>query len=85
MHCGGPADACGESQTLRSVPGHAAVFFHLRPLDGDACLSQVHSWAPLQVLHGDNDVLFPVSGVGSCASAGECFLILFSLPSELWL
>nr|XP_023416457.1 sorting nexin-29 [Cavia porcellus] len=41
-----------------------------KPLDGDACLSQVHSWAPLQVLHGDNDVLFPVSGVGSCASAG---------------
>ncbi|KAM6165571.1 sorting nexin-29 [Erethizon dorsatum] len=41
-----------------------------KPLDGDACLSQVHSWAPLQVLHGDNDVLFPVSGVGSCGSAG---------------
>uniref|UniRef100_A0A8C2VSA8 Sorting nexin 29 n=1 Tax=Chinchilla lanigera TaxID=34839 RepID=A0A8C2VSA8_CHILA len=41
-----------------------------KPLDGDACLSQVHSWAPLQVLHGDNDVLFPVSGVGSCGSTG---------------
>uniref|UniRef100_H0VRB4 Sorting nexin 29 n=1 Tax=Cavia porcellus TaxID=10141 RepID=H0VRB4_CAVPO len=46
------------------------IFIKTMPLDGDACLSQVHSWAPLQVLHGDNDVLFPVSGVGSCASAG---------------
>uniref|UniRef100_A0A0P6J003 Sorting nexin-29 n=1 Tax=Heterocephalus glaber TaxID=10181 RepID=A0A0P6J003_HETGA len=41
-----------------------------KPLDGDSCLSQVHGWAPLKVLHGDNDVLFPVSGVGSCGSAG---------------
>lgn len=40
-----------------------------KPLDGNACLPQVHDWAPLQVLHGDADadteVLFPVSGVGS--------------------
>uniref|UniRef100_A0A8D1DK76 Sorting nexin 29 n=1 Tax=Sus scrofa TaxID=9823 RepID=A0A8D1DK76_PIG len=36
-----------------------------KPLDGSACLSQMHAWAPLQVLHGDADVLFPVSGVGS--------------------
>lgn len=40
-----------------------------QPLDGNACLPQVHGWAPLQVLHGDadadTDVLFPVSGVGS--------------------
>ncbi|XP_026636374.1 sorting nexin-29 isoform X2 [Microtus ochrogaster] len=40
-----------------------------KPLDGNACLPQVHGWAPLQVLHGDadadTDVLFPVSGVGS--------------------
>nr|KAF6442364.1 sorting nexin 29 [Rousettus aegyptiacus] len=37
----------------------------MRPLDGNTCLSQRHSWAPLQVLHGDTDILFPVSGVGS--------------------
>ncbi|XP_049992244.1 sorting nexin-29 isoform X2 [Alexandromys fortis] len=40
-----------------------------KPLDGNACLPQVHGWAPLHVLHGDadadTDVLFPVSGVGS--------------------
>nr|KAF6442372.1 sorting nexin 29 [Rousettus aegyptiacus] len=36
-----------------------------KPLDGNTCLSQRHSWAPLQVLHGDTDILFPVSGVGS--------------------
>uniref|UniRef100_A0A5F8GQN2 Sorting nexin 29 n=1 Tax=Monodelphis domestica TaxID=13616 RepID=A0A5F8GQN2_MONDO len=41
----------------------------LRPLDGNTCLSQMHSWAPLQVLHGDSDVLFPLSGVGSYAPA----------------
>uniref|UniRef100_A0A8C5ZZP1 Sorting nexin 29 n=1 Tax=Marmota marmota marmota TaxID=9994 RepID=A0A8C5ZZP1_MARMA len=40
-----------------------------KPLDGNTCLSQVHSWAPLQVLHGDADVLFPVSGVGSYSPA----------------
>lgn len=51
---------------------HAAVFFHLRPLDGNPHLSQMHSWAPLQVLHGDADVLFPVSGVGSYSPAGGC-------------
>ncbi|XP_049758648.1 sorting nexin-29 isoform X3 [Elephas maximus indicus] len=41
-----------------------------KPLDGNPCLSPVHSWAPLQVLHGDSDVLFPVSGVGSYSPAG---------------
>ncbi|XP_024901867.1 sorting nexin-29 [Pteropus alecto] len=40
-----------------------------KPLDGDTCLSQRHSWAPLQVLHGDTDVLFLVSGVGSYSPA----------------
>ncbi|XP_033284678.1 sorting nexin-29 isoform X3 [Orcinus orca] len=40
-----------------------------KPLDGAACLSQMHSWAPLHVLHGDADVLFPVSGVGSYSPA----------------
>ncbi|XP_030877867.1 sorting nexin-29-like [Leptonychotes weddellii] len=29
----------------------------------------MHSWAPLQVLHGDTDVLFPVSGVASYSPA----------------
>ncbi|KAF6127353.1 sorting nexin 29 [Phyllostomus discolor] len=41
----------------------------LEPLDGNTCLSQRHSWAPLQVLHGDTDVLFPVSGMGSFSPA----------------
>lgn len=41
-----------------------------RPRDGGACLSQMHSWAPLQVLHGHAEVLFPVSGVGSYGPAG---------------
>ncbi|KAI5940037.1 Sorting nexin-29 [Manis javanica] len=36
-----------------------------KPLDGSTCLSEIHTWAPLQVLHGDIDVLFPVSAVGS--------------------
>uniref|UniRef100_A0A5F9DV21 Sorting nexin 29 n=1 Tax=Oryctolagus cuniculus TaxID=9986 RepID=A0A5F9DV21_RABIT len=40
-----------------------------KPLDGNGCLSQMHGWAPLQVLHGDADVLFPVSGVGSYSPA----------------
>ncbi|XP_053785239.1 sorting nexin-29 isoform X5 [Desmodus rotundus] len=40
-----------------------------KPLDGNTCLSQMHSWAPLQVLHGDTDILFPVSGVGSFSPA----------------
>ncbi|XP_029326457.1 sorting nexin-29 isoform X2 [Mus caroli] len=44
-----------------------------RTLDENACLAQVHGWAPLQVLHGDadadTDVLFPVSGVGSYGAA----------------
>ncbi|KAL4686086.1 hypothetical protein H8959_001683 [Pygathrix nigripes] len=39
------------------------------PLDGNTCLSQMHSWAPLKVLHNDSDILFPVSGVGSYSPA----------------
>lgn len=65
------------SGALGVWPCHAAVFFHHRPLDGNTCLSQVHSWAPLQVLHGDSEVLFPVSGVGSYGPAGRCSLFLF--------
>ncbi|XP_021065013.1 sorting nexin-29 isoform X3 [Mus pahari] len=45
----------------------------IETVDGNACLPQVHGWAPLQVLHGDadadTDVLFPVSGVGSYGAA----------------
>uniref|UniRef100_A0A2K5JUX8 Sorting nexin 29 n=1 Tax=Colobus angolensis palliatus TaxID=336983 RepID=A0A2K5JUX8_COLAP len=41
-----------------------------KPLDGNTCLSQMHSWAPLKVLHNDSDILFPVSGVGSYSPAG---------------
>ena len=44
----------------------------LRPRDTGACLSQMHGWAPLQVLHGHAEVLFPVSGVGSYGPAGGC-------------
>lgn len=66
--------SCGPVMQLHS-------FLH-RPLDGNACLPQVHGWAPLQVLHGDADadteVLFPVSGVGSYVATGECFCPLFS-------
>uniref|UniRef100_A0A2K5C7V1 Sorting nexin 29 n=2 Tax=Aotus nancymaae TaxID=37293 RepID=A0A2K5C7V1_AOTNA len=40
-----------------------------KPLDGNTCLSQMHSWAPLKVLHNDSDILFPVSGVGSYSPA----------------
>ncbi|KAF3818972.1 hypothetical protein GH733_012389 [Mirounga leonina] len=53
----------------------------LRPLDGNTRLSQMHSWAPLQVLHGDTDVLFPVSGVASYSPA-EC--LRCSHPSKGW-
>lgn len=45
----------------------------------------MHSWAPLQVLHGDTDVLFPVSGVGSYSPAGGCALTARSLQHELCL
>nr|XP_055109290.1 sorting nexin-29 isoform X2 [Symphalangus syndactylus] len=40
-----------------------------KPLEGNTCLSQMHSWAPLKVLHNDSDILFPVSGVGSYSPA----------------
>ncbi|XP_049624507.1 sorting nexin-29 [Suncus etruscus] len=36
-----------------------------KPLDGPPCLAPMHGWAPLQVLHGDTGVLFPVSSIGS--------------------
>lgn len=42
----------------------------------------MQSWAPLQVLHGDTDVLFPVSGVASFSPAGGCFLTALSLHYE---
>lgn len=45
----------------------------------------MHSWAPLHVLHGDADVLFPVSGVGSYGPAGRCLPIPPFLLSQLWL
>uniref|UniRef100_A0A2R9BJ32 Sorting nexin 29 n=1 Tax=Pan paniscus TaxID=9597 RepID=A0A2R9BJ32_PANPA len=40
-----------------------------KPLEGNTCLSQMNSWAPLKVLHNDSDILFPVSGVGSYSPA----------------
>lgn len=58
---GGPGEALTHSCVLS-----------LRPLDAGACLSQMHGWAPLQVLHGHAEVLFPVSGVGSYGPAGGC-------------
>ncbi|NXA37500.1 SNX29 protein, partial [Eudromia elegans] len=36
-----------------------------KPLETSACSSQLCSWAPLQVLNDDSDVLFPISAVGS--------------------
>uniref|UniRef100_A0AC11C3M9 Sorting nexin 29 n=1 Tax=Ovis aries TaxID=9940 RepID=A0AC11C3M9_SHEEP len=51
----------------RKRPGHLES--PEKPRDGGACLSQMHSWAPLQVLHGHAEVLFPVSGVGSYGPA----------------
>ncbi|XP_044515111.1 sorting nexin-29 isoform X2 [Gracilinanus agilis] len=57
----------GKSLGQKSIEDHKEV--SEKPLDGNTCLSQMHSWAPLQVLHGDSDVLFPLSGVGSYAPA----------------
>lgn len=54
----------------RTHPGHAES--PGKPLDGSAGLSQMHSWAPLQVLHGDAEDLFPVGGAGSFSPAGGC-------------
>uniref|UniRef100_A0A8B9YUR7 Sorting nexin 29 n=1 Tax=Bos mutus grunniens TaxID=30521 RepID=A0A8B9YUR7_BOSMU len=51
----------------RKRPGHSES--PEKPLDAGACLSQMHGWAPLQVLHGHAEVLFPVSGVGSYGPA----------------
>ncbi|XP_022408014.1 sorting nexin-29 isoform X1 [Delphinapterus leucas] len=59
-------DVYGSTPGKKS-PGHSES--PEKPLDGAACLSQMHSWAPLHVLHGDADVLFPVSGVGSYGPA----------------
>uniref|UniRef100_A0A5F8G5F5 Sorting nexin 29 n=1 Tax=Monodelphis domestica TaxID=13616 RepID=A0A5F8G5F5_MONDO len=62
---------------------YICILSQSRPLDGNTCLSQMHSWAPLQVLHGDSDVLFPLSGVGSYAPAGGLFPIsLLSVSVE---
>lgn len=60
---------------------HAAVLSHFRPLDANARLAQMHSWAPLQVLQGDADVLFPVSGAGSYGPAGGCSPMTCSVHS----
>uniref|UniRef100_F6XJ52 Sorting nexin 29 n=2 Tax=Monodelphis domestica TaxID=13616 RepID=F6XJ52_MONDO len=57
----------GKSVGQKNIEDHKEV--SEKPLDGNTCLSQMHSWAPLQVLHGDSDVLFPLSGVGSYAPA----------------
>ncbi|XP_043820517.1 sorting nexin-29 [Dromiciops gliroides] len=57
----------GKPRGQKSMEDHTEV--SEKPLDGNTCLSQMHSWAPLQVLHGDSDVLFPLSGVGSYAPA----------------
>ncbi|XP_074052550.1 sorting nexin-29 isoform X4 [Macrotis lagotis] len=59
----------GKPLGQKKLEDHTEVSENSRPLDGNTCLSQMHSWAPLQVLHGDSDVLFPLSGVGSYTSA----------------
>ncbi|XP_040829245.1 sorting nexin-29 [Ochotona curzoniae] len=59
-------DLYGRS-SVRQQSGHSES--PEKPLDGNSCLSQMHSWPPLQVLHGDTEVLFPVSGVGSYSPA----------------
>ncbi|XP_020834057.1 sorting nexin-29 isoform X4 [Phascolarctos cinereus] len=62
-----------EDEVYGKPLGQKSMEYHTevseKPLDGNTCLSQMHSWAPLQVLHGDSDVLFPLSGVGSYAPA----------------
>ncbi|XP_040314949.1 sorting nexin-29 isoform X3 [Herpailurus yagouaroundi] len=60
-------DVYGGSMSGRKCLGHSGS--PEKPLDANARLSQMHSWAPLQVLQGDADVLFPVSGVGSYGPA----------------
>ncbi|KAF0876700.1 SNX29 protein, partial [Crocuta crocuta] len=60
-------DVYGGNVSGRKCLGHSGS--PGKPLDVNAHLSQMHSWAPLQVLHGDADVLFPVSGVGSYGPA----------------
>ncbi|XP_007534686.2 sorting nexin-29 isoform X1 [Erinaceus europaeus] len=59
-------DACRPAAS-RTHPGHTES--PGKPLDGNAGLSQTHSWAPLQVLHGDAEDLFPVGGAGSFSPA----------------
>ncbi|XP_058142423.1 sorting nexin-29 isoform X2 [Dasypus novemcinctus] len=54
-----------EDDVYRNMPGRKGMGHPEsleKPLDMSTCLSQMHRWAPLQVLHGDADVLFPVSG-----------------------
>ncbi|XP_051818933.1 sorting nexin-29 isoform X2 [Antechinus flavipes] len=62
-----------EDEVYGKLLGQKSMEDHIevseKPLDGNTCLSQMHSWAPLQVLHGDSDVLFPLSGVGSYSPA----------------
>ncbi|XP_058567864.1 sorting nexin-29 isoform X3 [Neofelis nebulosa] len=60
-------DVYGGSMSGRKCLGHLGS--PEKPLDANARLAQMHSWAPLQVLQGDADVLFPVSGAGSYGPA----------------
>uniref|UniRef100_A0A8C9KHP2 Sorting nexin 29 n=1 Tax=Panthera tigris altaica TaxID=74533 RepID=A0A8C9KHP2_PANTA len=60
-------DVYGGSMSGRKCLGHSGS--PEKPLDANARLAQMHSWAPLQVLQGDADVLFPVSGAGSYGPA----------------
>ncbi|XP_028353821.1 sorting nexin-29-like [Physeter macrocephalus] len=66
----------------KKCPGHSDS--PEKPPDGAACLSQMHSWAPLHVLHGDADVLFPVSGVGSYGPAEPGVKRREPVPSPLY-
>ncbi|XP_038618737.1 sorting nexin-29 [Tachyglossus aculeatus] len=58
----------GKSLGSQSLDDHTEA--SKKALEDNTCLSQMHSWAPLQVLHGDSDMLFPVSGVGAYTPAG---------------
>uniref|UniRef100_F7DKV1 Sorting nexin 29 n=1 Tax=Ornithorhynchus anatinus TaxID=9258 RepID=F7DKV1_ORNAN len=58
----------GKSLGSQSLDDHTEA--SKKPLEENTCLSQMHSWAPLQVLHGDSDMLFPVSGVEAYTPVG---------------
>uniref|UniRef100_A0A452FL18 Sorting nexin 29 n=1 Tax=Capra hircus TaxID=9925 RepID=A0A452FL18_CAPHI len=71
-----------EEDMYGSTPGRKRPGHLESPRDGGACLSQMHSWAPLQVLHGHAEVLFPVSGVGSYGPAGGYPRVEASPPGQ---